>query len=60
MDRALPLNVREKNLLQIKEAIINESYKTTSEIVDGCKTAIGFLFEEQQWTDHYESVKLAA
>ena len=22
--------------------------------------AIGFLFEEQQWTDHYESVKLAA
>jgi hypothetical protein len=46
MDRALPLNVREKNLLQIKEAIINESYKTTSEIVDGCKTAIGFLFED--------------
>ncbi len=45
MKRAPPSKIRNANINSLKEALFNKSYKTSQEVIDGSKVALGIIFE---------------
>jgi hypothetical protein len=46
VNRAPPFSVREKNLLEVKNCILDKNYKTAQEVIEGCKAAAGLMLED--------------
>ncbi len=57
MKKALPIKIREANIISLKEAFISKDYKTSQEVIKGCKAALGMLFESFEILDSSVSLK---
>ena len=46
VNRSPPSSVREKNLLEVRNCILDENYKTAQEVMEGCKAAASIMLED--------------
>ncbi len=57
MKKALPIKIREANIISLKETFISKDYKTSQEVIKGCEAALGMLFESFEILDSSVSLK---